>query len=100
MCNICLAFCAHVSSGGRACTQSHGHQTVRVFYGEIYIICSKNINSQYKVKVNFKLCLSACCLQHNADVLHLNMDDIQADILRSNKVNISCGELTNLERHN
>uniref|UniRef100_A0A8C1PEU0 Armadillo like helical domain containing 1 n=1 Tax=Cyprinus carpio TaxID=7962 RepID=A0A8C1PEU0_CYPCA len=36
---------------------------------------------------------------HNADVLHLNMDDIQADILRSNKVNISCGELTNLERH-
>uniref|UniRef100_A0A8C2ACP9 Armadillo like helical domain containing 1 n=1 Tax=Cyprinus carpio TaxID=7962 RepID=A0A8C2ACP9_CYPCA len=27
---------------------------------------------------------------HNADVLHLNMDDIQADILRSNKVNISC----------
>ncbi|XP_016356850.1 uncharacterized protein C1orf228 homolog isoform X2 [Sinocyclocheilus anshuiensis] len=27
---------------------------------------------------------------HNADVLHLNMDDIQADILHSNKVNISC----------
>ncbi|XP_016084712.1 uncharacterized protein C1orf228 homolog isoform X2 [Sinocyclocheilus grahami] len=38
-------------------------------------------------------------VSNNADVLHLNMDDIQADILHSNKVNISCGELTNLERH-
>ncbi|XP_067270144.1 armadillo-like helical domain containing protein 1 isoform X3 [Pseudorasbora parva] len=27
---------------------------------------------------------------HNADELHLSMDDIQADILQSNKVNISC----------
>uniref|UniRef100_A0A8C1U2U5 Armadillo like helical domain containing 1 n=1 Tax=Cyprinus carpio TaxID=7962 RepID=A0A8C1U2U5_CYPCA len=27
---------------------------------------------------------------HNADDLHLSMDDIQADILHSNKVNISC----------
>uniref|UniRef100_A0A8C1BXL9 Armadillo like helical domain containing 1 n=1 Tax=Cyprinus carpio carpio TaxID=630221 RepID=A0A8C1BXL9_CYPCA len=36
---------------------------------------------------------------HNADDLHLSMDDIQADILHSNKVNISCGELTNLEKH-
>ncbi|RXN34560.1 adenine DNA glycosylase-like protein [Labeo rohita] len=34
---------------------------------------------------------------HNADVLHLNMDDIQADILRSNNVNISCEEPSETE---
>lgn len=43
------------------------------------------------------MCFSSYCLQHNADELHLSMDDIQADILRSNQLNISCGELINLK---